>query len=116
MVNKILIVEVLDGKMYVHSIYENVSAARIAFNENFEGECNEIKSDCCRVGEHRVVTVNEYLEEKLSVAKEDLLNELSLIEEAQNQYDLIASERGYCTLPPHYYIKDNEVTVEKFLE
>lgn len=114
MVDKVLIVELLEGNMLVHSIYESVSAARIAFDENFIGECNEITQKHCRAGEHRIVTVNEYLEEKMRVAKNDLLSELNQMEEAQNQYDLIALERGYCTLPPRYY--NNEVTVNELLE
>lgn len=114
MVDKILIVEVLEGNMLVHSIYESVSAARIAFDENFMDDCNETNKMYCRAGEHRIVSVREYLEEKLKVVTIELLNELEQLEEAQNQYDVIASERGYCTLPPRYY--DNEVTLKEFLE
>ncbi len=114
MVDKILIVEVLEGTSLVHSIYDNVSAARIAFGENFMGDCNEINEQYCRAGEHRIVSVREYLEDKLKVVTIELLNELEQLEESQNQYDLIASERGYCTLPPRYY--GNEVTLKEFLE
>lgn len=114
MVDKILIVEMIAKNMLVHSIYDNVNAARIAFDENFTGKHNDATDKSCRAGEYYIVSVREYLESKLKPFTVGLLNELEEVEAAQNQYDLIMAERGYCTLPPRYY--GNEVTLKEFLE